>query len=77
MGRKLGAVPLWGELGPHLTCAEVYLPTKWHLDPSSRLTTINMGRKVGAVPLLGDGELSPHLTQRGLGRGLPPHQVAC
>jgi len=27
--------------------AEVYLRTKWHLDPSSRLATIDMGRKVG------------------------------
>jgi len=34
--------------------AEDYLRTKWHLDSSSRLDTINMGRKVGAaVPLLG------------------------
>jgi len=33
-----------------------------------------MGRKLGAVPLL--GELSPHLTQCGLGRGLPPRQVS-
>ena len=46
MGRKLGdAVPLWAELGPHLTkyvaWAEVYLRTKLHLDPSSRLATIH------------------------------------
>jgi len=34
-----------------------------------------MGRKLGAVPLWG-GELGPHLTQCGLGRGLPPYQAA-
>jgi len=41
--------------------AEAYLRTKWHFDPSSRLTRIDMGRKVGAVPLF-RGELDPHLT---------------
>ena len=43
---------------------------------SDRLATIDMGRKVGAaVPLSVRGELRPHLTQCGLGRGLPPYQV--
>jgi len=32
---------------------EAYLRTKWHLDPSSRLTKTDMGRKMGAVPLWG------------------------
>jgi len=44
MGRKLGAVPIWGELGPHLTqCgrAEAYLHAKFHLDPSNHLATIH------------------------------------
>jgi len=27
--------------------ADAYLRTKWHLDPSSRLDTIDMGRKLG------------------------------
>jgi len=37
------------------------------------LATIDMGRKVGgaAVPLSRWEELGPHLTQCGLGRGLP------
>jgi len=39
-----------------------YLPTKWHLDPLSRLATTNMGRKVGAVPLWGGGAGSPSNT---------------
>ena len=35
---------------------EVYFHTKWHLDPSSRLATIDMGRTLGAVPpFLGRG----------------------
>ena len=41
------------------------------------LATIDMGRKEGvtAVAIRG-GELGPHLIQCGLGRGLPPYQVA-
>jgi len=38
-----------------------------------RLATVDMGRKLGAVPF---GELGPHVTQCGLGRGLPSYQVA-
>jgi len=38
-----------------------------------RLATTDMDQKVGAVSLL--GELSPHLTQCGLGWGLPPYQL--
>jgi len=45
MGRKLGAVPLWGgELGLHLTqCGqgETYLRAKFHLDPSNSLATVH------------------------------------
>ena len=55
--------------------AEPYLRTKWHLDPCSRLGTIDMGRKLGDVTPLG-GELSPHVTQYDLGLGLPSNQVA-
>jgi len=51
-----GAVsPFWGGvLGPHLPqCGnEAYLHTEWHLDPCSRLATIDMGRKLG--PLFGE-----------------------
>ena len=38
-----GSMPLWGELGPHLTqCgqAETYLHAKFHLDPSNHLATV-------------------------------------
>ena len=79
MGLSRGAVLLLGEAGSpcntNVACAEAYLHTKWHLDPFSRLATIDMGRKLGAVIPFG-GKLSPHVTQSRLGRGLPPYQVA-
>ena len=39
--------------------AEAYLRTKWHLDPSIRLTATDMGRNLGAVPLWGSGSWVP------------------
>ena len=45
-------------------------------EMNDRLATIDSGRKVGATVLLSVEELSPHLTQCRLGRGLPPYQVA-
>jgi len=46
-------------------------------EMGDRLATIDMGRKERAVLcLLGGDELGPHLTQCGLGLGLPPYQVA-
>ena len=49
----------------------VYFCTKWHLDPSSRLATIDMGLKLGGgCAFL--GELGPHLT---LSPGLRPTSV--
>jgi len=53
------------------------IPIKWHLDPSSRLATIDMGRKIGVVrgcARFGGGQLGPHLTQCGLCRGLPSYK---
>ena len=74
----LGEAVSW-ELGPHLTqCGlgrGLYLPIKWHLDPSSRLATTDMGQKLGVVPF-GEGELCPHPTQCGWCRDLPPCQVS-
>jgi len=51
---------------------------KWHLDPSSRLAITAIGKKLGRYDVLVLGEMSPHLTQCGLGRGLPlyAYQVA-
>ena len=43
---------------------------------SGKLTTTDMGRKLGGgLCPFGDGEMGPHLTQCGLGRGLPPYRV--
>jgi len=40
------------------------------------LATIDMGQKVGRAAVRGGSQLGPHLTQCGLGRGLPLYQVA-
>ena len=57
----------WVPIQNNVTWAETYLYTKWHLDLSSRLATIDMGRKVRGLlcrPLFAGGEeLGPHLTQ--------------
>jgi len=49
-----------GALGPHLTQCGLdrgpYLRAKFHLDPCSRLATIDMGRKMGALPPFWGGE---------------------
>jgi len=38
-----------------LATAEAYLHAKFHLDPSSRLATVDMGRKLGGLcPFLGE-----------------------
>jgi len=82
MGRKVGRLlcPFpWPGAGSHLTVSpsvEAYLRAKWHLDPSSRLATTDMGQKLGTCHFFLGEELYPHLTQCGLGRGLPPYQVA-
>jgi len=67
-----------GELGPRLTqcrLGEAYLRTKWHLDRSSRLATIDTGLKLGGCASF-FGELGSYLAQCGLGRRLLPYQVA-
>jgi len=82
MGQKWGAaVPLLGAAGSPSNAmspvAETYLPTKWHLDPSSRLATTDMGRKLGGCcAAFFVGELRSHLIQCGMGRGLSPYQMA-
>jgi len=40
------------------------------------VATIGMGRKWGGAAVVAGSPLGPHLTQRGLGRGLPLYQVA-
>jgi len=64
-----GSTPFLGRgLRPHLTQSpwdEAYLHTKWHLDASSRLATIEMGQKIGEElrPLFGEGAGSPSNTK--------------
>jgi len=62
MGRTFGgSAPFFGEgeLGPHLTRRRLgrglYFPTKWHLDPFSRLATTDMARKLGRAGSLWGG----------------------
>ena len=59
-----------------MTWENVYLRTRWHLDPSSRLAATDIGRKLGRLYPCGGGQLGSHLTQWCLGRELPSHQVA-
>jgi len=80
--KKWGDVPIfsgtgrWFHIEHNVAWAEAYIHIKWHLDPCSRLATIDMSQKLGALPLFGGGVLGPHLTQCRLDRGLPPQQVA-
>jgi len=76
MSRKAGGccVPfaeIWDPVKYNVAWAEVYFRTKWRLHPSNRLFELKTG---GCAPFR--GELQPHLTQRRLGRRLPPYQVA-
>ena len=65
MGGKFGAVPLFGVAGSpcnNVAWTEAYLRTKWHLDPSSCLATIDMGQTMRVLcPYLG-GAGSPSNT---------------
>ena len=71
MGRKFGGSALFlgeGELGLHQArCGldRAHLHAKCHLDPSSRLATIDMGRKLGggSAPILRRGAGSPSNTK--------------
>jgi len=75
-----GCAPLGGAGSPsdNVAWAEVYIPTKWHLDPFNRLVTIHWPKSGGLLcplsPFFG-GELGIHLTQCGRVRGLPACQV--
>jgi len=40
----------WVATQHNVAWAEVHLPTERHLDPCSRVDTIDMGRKLGALP---------------------------
>jgi len=57
---------LWGDGSPsnRVAWAEAYLRTKWDLDPSSCVATINMDQKFGGyAPFLGGGTGFPSSTK--------------
>ena len=67
----------WVSIEHKVPLDEAYLHTKWHLNPSSHLATTDISRKLGAAPFGEEvGEVGPHLTQCGQGRGLPACQVS-
>jgi len=67
----------WVPVYHNVACAETYIRTKWHVDLSSRLATIDIGRKWGLLcPFRGGGAVGSPSDKCGLGRGLPPCQVA-
>jgi len=78
MGRKVGAaVPLSGQLGPHLTQCRLgrglpsYQVASWSVEPFG---TTDVGENWGGLcTYFLVGELGPHLTQCGLGRGAYLH----
>ena len=76
-GPKIGgSAPFWGRGAgfPSSTMWPVaHLHAKYHLDPSSRLATIDIGRKLeGSAPFLGGGDRSPSYTKSpGTSLGLP------
>jgi len=50
-------------LSNSVACAEAYLRSRWHLDPSNQFDTIYTNRELGAaVPRMG-AELGSHATQ--------------
>ena len=53
LAKNWGTVPpfsergIWVNIWHNVAWAEANLHTKWHLDPSNRLATLDMGRKLG------------------------------
>jgi len=84
MGRKLEDFPPLGERepespsntmspGPRFKLTSV--PSGILIYPAVLATKKHVPKVGGYVPLFG-GQLGPYLAQCGLGRGLPPYQVA-
>ena len=72
MGRTLGyaVLPFWGDLGRHLTQCRLHgLPNGILIHPAV-WPQETWAKNWTAVPLLGEGELSPHLTQCDVSQGL-------
>ena len=56
----------WVPIYHKVARAQACLHTKWQLDATSRLATMDMGRKLGRgpPPPFWEGKLGPHLTHR-------------
>jgi len=54
----------WVRIQHNVARAEAYLPTKWHLDPSSHLATTDMSRKLGGLCPFGGGGAGSHCVAR-------------
>jgi len=52
----------WVPILHNVAWVKAYLPTEWHLDPSSHLATTDMGRKLGVCPCGEGGAGSPSNT---------------
>ena len=59
----------WVPIEHKVAWAEAYIHTKRHRSPLSRLAKKDTGQKLGGCTPLGEGELGPHPTQCGVGRG--------
>ena len=73
---NLTIYPTSDKVSQNISSKRVYGNKCSAVEMGDGLVIIDMGRKLGAVPLFGGGELSPHLTQCRLCRGLPSYQVA-
>jgi len=78
MGRTLGAVPLFGELGPHLTQSRLGRDLPLYEVAPSSIQPFGHNRHMPKWVLCPFGRRrgrgAPHLTQ--CGRGVPPWQVS-
>jgi len=61
---------------PNLTSQLVNNKSSAVAEMGDSLAKIGMGRKWGGAAVGAGSQLGPHLTQCGLGRGLPLYQVA-
>ena len=65
-----------GRRSPLATTSDLKNKSSAVAEMGDRLAIIDIDQKEGAAVPLSGGELDPHPTQCGLGRGLPPYQVA-
>ena len=74
--RSAGHAQQWVSVLSELSCSERLNKCSAVAEMGDRLATIDTGWKLGGGLCPFWGELGPHLTQCGLGWGLPSYQVA-